>query len=211
MAVDAGRGGRSATAGVRWAGSERTGFVSDTSESATAASAWTTALGATSGWAAPARHTGATGVFNLTLGASRVPSRSHVATAWLPNLLVACVANFAPDFRSSLLLHLIPKVCKVPAVKTCGLKPVGNAPAAEQDRQLFGTQVAPGAAADRSLIATSVPGKPRTFGEAIRSMRHMVTPKVTSNSGISTLSSIFPTSPQATASRLPSDQLSRSD
>jgi hypothetical protein len=51
----------------------------------------------------------------------------------LQRILVARVANFAPDFQSNLLLHLILKVCKVPAVKTCGLKPAHSALVAQGD------------------------------------------------------------------------------
>jgi hypothetical protein len=53
----------------------------------------------------------------------------------LQGVLVAGVANFAPNFQSHLLVLFIPKVCKVRPVKTSGLKPPSGTPAASGRRQ----------------------------------------------------------------------------
>jgi hypothetical protein len=75
--------------------------------------------------------------------------------AWLQRILVACVANFAPDLWSNLLLHLILKVCKVPAVKTCGLKPAHTAQVAQGDG-LLNRMYGPGAVElGHQMVATT--------------------------------------------------------
>src|SRR3954453_12412794 len=74
-------------------------------------------------------------VFQLTSGDPRV---RRIRATQLHDCRTSGRARsqFCSGLSVESVLHLIPKVCKVPAVKTCGLKPVGTAPAAERVGQV---------------------------------------------------------------------------
>jgi hypothetical protein len=89
-------------------------------------------------------------------------------------------SQFCSRLSVESVLHLIPKVCKVPAVKTCGLKPVGTAPAAERVGQVIVKQSPQVSPPPRSPVAAILASKRRAdFDSGLELTKATFTPTST--------------------------------